>query len=598
MQTHTPTVRRGIGSAIAIMMSIALVGCGSSDQAAEFNVAPATESADAEEIAVDVEPTASDDAAASDTSNGDEAIDNESQDSQDEDFKTDNVGEPLAVDTSRRGEVIMVTTAAGDQVAQVDAELAAGGELVYSFDIEAGQAFLLRQQGNCLFTNERVLSIDLGGVRGVGGSNFLRSAKDGDDCFDATRYDAEESGTVTIEASSFNDEMFGTFSFDIVDVTSQPTVELAFGDSVSQDQPVVGAGVLDFPGDVDVYSFEVRPGQAYLIRQLGCDLANTNIVTLDLSGANSGNVFINTNNCDETDRYEAESGGTVTIHAGAGADNKGTGSYGFELVDLSGSDAIQLQVGDIVDIDSPADGAGQISEPGEVDRYTLDVVEGQTIVITQIGGCVYDSGNILMMEVDGAGANRSIFFHGQDDDDDCFDVARMTAEYDDTLTFEIRDVSNEATGTYRFEVGEGAATEEQADDVLEELDAVEVDDEQLITLDETVLFDFGRADLKPAAVQALAEVADVLGVYIDGEVVITGHTDSVGSDSDNARLSQERADAIVEALVALGVDEDRLTAVGAGESSPIEPNENADGSDNPDGRSANRRVEIRFSTTG
>lgn len=593
MQTHTPTVRRGIGSAIATMLCIALVGCGSSEQAAEFDVAPAAESGDTEEIAVDVEPIPDEDVT-SDAS--DEAADDESQD---EDLETDNVGEPLAVDTSRRGEVIKVTTAAGDQVALVDAELTAGGELVYSFDIEAGQAFLLRQQGNCLFTNERVLSIDLGGVRGVGGSNFLRSAKDGDDCFDATRYDAEEAGTVTIEASSFNDEMFGTFSFDIVDVTSEPTVELAFGDSVSQDQPVIGAGVLDFPGDVDVYSFDVRPGEAYLIRQLGCDLADTNIVTLDLSGANSGNVFINSNNCDETDRFEAESGGTVTIHAGGGADNKGTGSYGFELVDLSGSDAIELQVGDIVDVDSPADGAGQISVPGEVDRYTLDVLEGQTIVITQIGGCVYDNGNILMMDVDGAGAGRSVFFHGQDDDeDDCFEVDRITADFDDTLTFEIRDVSNELTGNYRFEVGEGAATEEQADEVLEELDAVEVDEEQLITLDETVLFDFGSAELKPAAMQALAEVADVLGVYIDGEVVITGHTDSVGSDSDNERLSQQRADAIVEALIALGVNEDRLTAVGAGESAPIEANENADGSDNPDGRSANRRVEIRFSTTG
>lgn len=109
-----------------------------------------------------------------------------------------------------------------------------------------------------------------------------------------------------------------------------------------------------------------------------------------------------------------------------------------------------------------------------------------------------------------------------------------------------------------------------------------------------VLFDFGKADLKPDAVQSLQAVADDLKKnYPDGPVKVDGHTDAIGDDASNQTLSEQRAEAVKRFLAtAGGIDTGRIVATGYGEKVPIEPNENPDGSDNPDGRAKNRRVII------
>lgn len=112
----------------------------------------------------------------------------------------------------------------------------------------------------------------------------------------------------------------------------------------------------------------------------------------------------------------------------------------------------------------------------------------------------------------------------------------------------------------------------------------------LITFDAGILFDFDRADIRTDAEAALAVVAQALTGHRVADAVISGHTDAVGSDSYNRRLSEKRADAVVVALKAAGVAT-RLTAEGLGETRPVAPNE-VDGQDNPAGRQLNRRVEI------
>lgn len=73
---------------------------------------------------------------------------------------------------------------------------------------------------------------------------------------------------------------------------------------------------------------------------------------------------------------------------------------------------------------------------------------------------------------------------------------------------------------------------------------------------------------------------------------IDGHTDSRGGDDYNMVLSQRRADSVKNWLVAAGAVGGVLFAKGLGESKPIALNENPDGTDNPEGRQKNRRVEI------
>jgi outer membrane protein OmpA-like peptidoglycan-associated protein len=115
----------------------------------------------------------------------------------------------------------------------------------------------------------------------------------------------------------------------------------------------------------------------------------------------------------------------------------------------------------------------------------------------------------------------------------------------------------------------------------------------VIRLPADVLFAFGSAELAPAAQQAIAAVDDEIGSGGTGTVTIEGHTDAIGSDADNKALSERRASAVRAALVAELGSGYTYTAVGFGETQPVAPNTKPDGSDDPDGRALNRRVEIR-----
>ena len=107
----------------------------------------------------------------------------------------------------------------------------------------------------------------------------------------------------------------------------------------------------------------------------------------------------------------------------------------------------------------------------------------------------------------------------------------------------------------------------------------------MITLDD-VLFEFGKADLKAGSVRGLDRLVSLLNEYPERNLLIEGHTDSIGADTANMALSQRRADAVDNALVVAGVDRARVTARGLSEAYPVASNET------PAGRQQNRRVEI------
>lgn len=123
---------------------------------------------------------------------------------------------------------------------------------------------------------------------------------------------------------------------------------------------------------------------------------------------------------------------------------------------------------------------------------------------------------------------------------------------------------------------------------LSELQAQPTDRGMLVTLGD-MLFEFGRADVKPSAQHALQKLAAYLQQHPERRVLIEGHTDNIGSDAANIALSQRRAEAVAAALTSLGVTPDRIVARGYGESFPIADN----GSDT--NRALNRRVEVYIS---
>jgi outer membrane protein OmpA-like peptidoglycan-associated protein len=108
----------------------------------------------------------------------------------------------------------------------------------------------------------------------------------------------------------------------------------------------------------------------------------------------------------------------------------------------------------------------------------------------------------------------------------------------------------------------------------------------VVTLPGGVYFDSGKADVKPAMSDRLAEVGKALASAPERHILIEGHTDSTGKMDFNMRLSQLRAESVKAVLVANGVAPDRIEIHGYGPTKPVADNKS------PSGRSQNRRVEI------
>lgn len=112
-----------------------------------------------------------------------------------------------------------------------------------------------------------------------------------------------------------------------------------------------------------------------------------------------------------------------------------------------------------------------------------------------------------------------------------------------------------------------------------------------LTVQNDVLFGFDKAELRPAAAEALGRVAEIIRQRSPRAVVVVGHTDSIGGDAYNEALSLRRAEAVERWLASQGGGLPPLSVQGRGEREPVAPN-TADGRDNPEGRQQNRRVEV------
>jgi len=103
-----------------------------------------------------------------------------------------------------------------------------------------------------------------------------------------------------------------------------------------------------------------------------------------------------------------------------------------------------------------------------------------------------------------------------------------------------------------------------------------------------VQFDFDSAGIKPASIPVLDRNAELLRQHPELHIVIEAHTDSMGPDNYNLRLSQRRAEAVYNYFTSQGISADRMKTIGYGETRPIADNSTAEG------RAINRRVEIQI----
>lgn len=107
------------------------------------------------------------------------------------------------------------------------------------------------------------------------------------------------------------------------------------------------------------------------------------------------------------------------------------------------------------------------------------------------------------------------------------------------------------------------------------------------------LFAFDSATISADATDNLRRTADLVRQGSAGAIKVVGHTDGKGDDAYNDQLSKQRAQAVADWLVGSGgLSGRRFAVVGRGKREPVAPNAKPDGSDDPDGRARNRRVEV------
>ncbi|MGA7306677.1 MAG: OmpA family protein, partial [Rhodothermales bacterium] len=126
----------------------------------------------------------------------------------------------------------------------------------------------------------------------------------------------------------------------------------------------------------------------------------------------------------------------------------------------------------------------------------------------------------------------------------------------------------------------------ELDKELKDAEVTRVGEGIVVTFDSGLLFDFDSASLRTEAEKNLSNLAESLSEYDNTELLIVGHTDDIGSETYNDRLSVRRAESAASYIYTKGIEPSRVTTMGKGESDPIATN------DTEEGRQLNRRVEV------
>lgn len=130
----------------------------------------------------------------------------------------------------------------------------------------------------------------------------------------------------------------------------------------------------------------------------------------------------------------------------------------------------------------------------------------------------------------------------------------------------------------------GAYLDRRAKELSKVVQTEKTENGLLITLRNDLLFDFDKATLRSNAEQTLSDLADILKKYPQDDLRIAGYTDHTGPESYNQKLSEARAESVKDYLAQQGVEQQRLAAVGLGETGQE--------ADTSEGRQKNRKVEI------
>src|ERR671932_221079 len=193
-------------------------------------------------------------------------------------------------------------------------------------------------------------------------------------CGDAGAFQLRRGGQYTITVGSATDAQVGTYQFRLWDVRPPDHFAIAIGDTVAEGVPGPGAGAIETPGTMDLYTFTARAGQTVYFQVKAASPSSLHWNVTDAAGT----VVFDTCLCGDAGAFQLKRGGQYTITVGSATDAQ-VGTYQFRLWDVRPPDHFAIAIGDTVAEGVPGPGAGAIETPGTMDLYTFTARAGQTV---------------------------------------------------------------------------------------------------------------------------------------------------------------------------------------------------------------------------
>jgi hypothetical protein len=223
-----------------------------------------------------------------------------------------------------------------------------------------------------------------------------------------------EAGTyrLRVYAQSVSATHVGSYSIRIRPVPADQYFTIQPGDTVSNNVPALGAGIIDAPGAQDFYLFNGAAGQSLSFEAIDKSAAFAGWLQWEVKAPSGANVFANY--FTDGGRRTLPETGIYTIRVWVGANvTTYVGTYAFRVYTLPGDVRLTISKGDVISDGVPVPGAGRIDEPGGLDTYTFSGLAGQRVNFDQLSAASAFAGYLYWQVVAPSGSNWFIgYFTG------------------------------------------------------------------------------------------------------------------------------------------------------------------------------------------
>lgn len=256
-------------------------------------------------------------------------------------------------------------------------------------------------------------------------------------CGDPGSFTLPDAGTYKVTVGGESNNVTGTYSFKLWNVPAPQHFAIAIGDTISNGVPSAGAGNIETPGVLDVYTFHANANQTIFADVL----AHSINIDWRLDAPDGTNIFNTCTGCGDPGRFTLTQAGTYTLTVGDGRDDH-TGSYAVKVWNVPAPQHFAIAVGDTVSNGVPSAGAGNIESPGVEDIYTFHANANQKVYFDLLG-----NGVVIDWRLDGPdGANIFERCTG------CGEPGAFTLAKAGTYTITVGQANSDHTGTYSFKL--------------------------------------------------------------------------------------------------------------------------------------------------